>query len=237
LPVRATGAQLIPIVQPQLSIPLIAMSLRLDASGGLDAPAPAQLDFRLGGDMARITKQMAATQPRDVFERSAKESFGKNLSWIRFKDVTWSDEGDGRMRLSFTGAADVDWVENADVGAREFRLPFASTPAAPYARREPGPNADAPYKVEHPFYVHGIVEVLLPEGGRGFTIRGPNFSEVLGGVEVGREARIVNGVAIFEDSIRSRLPEVSAAEAMSANAAFRRLIAQPQIIRAPGRPG
>lgn len=233
LPVRAQGAELVAVRQGPLTVPMMSATIRLDATGAMDAAAPARIDVRLGGDAARSLRQAAASQSRDTFERGARESFGKTFNWIKISGVEWGDEPDGRMRLSFTGQGDMDWVENPDLGVREFRLPSAQTPGTVYPPREPGPNSDAPYLVQHPLFVESVTEVVLPGGGRGYTIRAPEVSEVVGGLEIKRKAEIVNGVARLASSTRSVAPEVSAAEAMAANATLRRLRAQPDLIRAP----
>ena len=132
-----------------------------------------------------------------------------------------------------TGQADIDWRKNPDLGVREFKLPGGVSPASPFARRDPGPDRDAPYAIVFPYYVRSITEVALPNGGQGFQVRGPNDTEAVGGYELKRSSTLEAGVARFVSEGRSVTQEIPATEAESANRVLRRLAADESFVRAP----
>jgi hypothetical protein len=87
--------------------------------------------------------------------------------------------------------------------------------------------------VPFPFYVRAITEVVLPAGGKGFTVRGPSGKEMVGGMELSRAAGIEGGVARFVTDMRAVLPEIPAADAEAATRTLRRIASEDSLIRAP----
>ncbi len=75
--------------------------------------------------------------------------------------------------------------------------------------------------------------MVLPDGGKGFAVRGPNGAETVGGIELKRSSTIEGGVARFVSETRSLVPEIPAADAEAATRAMRRLAADDSLIRAP----
>ena len=78
-----------------------------------------------------------------------------------------------------------------------------------------------------------VTEVVLPGGGRGFTIRGPNGDQSIGGYEVKQSSVIEGQVARFSTQVRSLTPEIPASEIETANRGLRALAAQEFFVRAP----
>ena len=233
LPVRAAGAGLERIVQSPLERPSIETLVRLDASAGLDQPAPARIEVKFTGDAANSFRESFARLARDDAQRALRQSFQKSYSWLEVQGVDWVDDpATSSIRLVITGPADMAWRKNPDLGVREYKLPGAGQGAS-FPRREPGPNRDAPYAINFPSYTRSVTEVVLPEAGKGFTLRGPNDSQVIAGVELKRAAVLEGGVARFVSEGRSILREVPAAEAEPANKAFRLRAEDESLVRAP----
>ena len=139
--------------------------------------------------------------------------------------------GGGEFKI--TGKADLDWRNNADLGVREYRVVASSNRAVGFPRREPGPNRDAPFAGPYPLYSISTTEVVLPAKGEGFTVRGPNGTETVGGLELKRTSAIKDGVATFVVETRSLVPEIPASEAEAATRAMRRIAADDSLVRAP----
>jgi hypothetical protein len=233
LPVRPGGAGLERIVQSPLQRPLIDTLLRLDASAGLDQPAPARIEIKFTGDAANSFRESFARLARDDAERALRQSFQKSYSWIEVKTVDWVDDpASGSIRLVITGPADMAWRKNPDLGVREYKLP-GQAQGASFPRREPGPNSDAPFAVGFPNYTRSVTEVVLPQGGKGFTLRGPNDSQTIAGLELRRSAVLDAGVARFMSEGRSIQREIPAADAEAANKAFRLRSEDESLVRAP----
>jgi len=234
LPVRAGGADLEQIVVPPLGEPMIEAKMRFDASKGLDARAILAMSTRLTGDAANAMRQMVAVTPRADLERTFRQQMSGNMSWIEVEKIEWQDDAQNdAFEIRLAGTADLDWRKNPDLGMREYRVANSNTQAPGFPRREPGPNRDAPYAVPFPFFVRATTEVVLPQGGKGFTVRGPSGQETIGGMELVRASGITDGIARFTTDMRSLRPEISAADAETATRTLRRIAAEDSLIRAP----
>ena len=234
LPLRVEGAELERVTEPPLDRPQMVASIHLDASQGLDVAAPATIKMRLEGDAANAMRQMTARSAKPDLERGLRQTFSSTFSWIDLDDVTWQDEpGDG-FSLIMTGKADMDWRENPDLGVREFKLPGTGAGgAAVFPRREPGPNRDAPYALAYPMFTSSITEIVLPAGGRGFTVRGANADQLIGGYEMKQSSKVESGVARFSTDIRTVSPEIPSDQIEATNKALRAVGAQEYFVRAP----
>jgi len=123
---------------------------------------------------------------------------------------------------------------NDDVGLREYKFPGSgSGKAFTFPRREPGPNADAPYLTPFPTYSSAVLEVVLPNKGAGFSVKGSTWSGQVANAETIQTAELRDGVARFSQSSRSVGRELPFAEAEEANKVARRLAAEAEIVRAP----
>jgi len=234
LPVRTAGADLERIVVPPLEAPQIESKLRFDASKGLDTRAGVAMSTRLTGDAANAMRRMVAVTPRTDLERTFRQQMSAGMSWIEVERVEWQDDAQNdAFMIRLNGTADLDWRKNPDLGMREYRVVNANNQAPGFPRREPGPNRDAPYAVPFPFYIRATTEVVLPAGGKGFTVRGPSGQETVGGMELVRASAIDGGVARFTTDMRSLRPEISAADAEAATRTMRRIAAEDSLIRAP----
>lgn len=234
LPIRTAGSDLVEIVVPPLSEPMLEATTRFDASKGLDAPAPMQMVNRFRGDAANGMRQMVASVPRADLERNFRQQLSGSMSWVEVEKVEWRDDAaNDAFEIRMSGSADLDWRKNPDLNVREYRVTVSSNTSPGYPRREPGPNRDAPYAVPFPLFVRSTTEVVLPAGGKGFTVRGPTGKETVGGMELSRASGLTDGVARFTTDMRSLAPEIPAAEAEAAARAFRRIAAEDSLVRAP----
>lgn len=234
LPVRATGATLEPIEQSPLSKPDAEGVMRIDASAGLDKPAPVRAVMTLRGDKGLTLARMLEVAPRADVDRQFKQSFSAAYGWITLDRIEWSVSDAGETTMTMIGTADMEWRLNDDLGVREWRKPGsgAGRPTL-FPRREPGPNLDAPYATPFPTYNITTTEVVLPNGGAGFAIKGPTFEGRVANDQVSQLAEVKDGVARFVDSTRSLGREIPAADAEEVNKLRRRMAEQAQIVRAP----
>ena len=235
LPVNADGADLEPIKLLPLDAPQLEATLRYDASKGLDAPAGLTMTTRLTGDAANAMRQTVAASPRADLERTFRQRMSGDMSWVQVDKIDWTDDAaNDAFEITLTGAADLEWRKNPDLGVREYKVAGSNSNQAPgYPRREPGPNRDAPYAVPFPYYVRTTTEIVLPQSGKGFTVRGPSGKEQVGGMELIRSAAIDDGVARFTTDVRSTTPEISAADADAATRTMRRIAGEDSLVRAP----
>lgn len=234
LPVRAKGAELEEIKVPPLDEPAREIVMRFDASKGLEEPAPVSVVQRYRGDAANALRQAVATSPRADLERNLRQSLSRTMSWIELETIEWRDDVEhDAFEVRLTGKAELDWRRNPDVGALEYRVAVGNGRSGGFPRREPGLNSDAPFAVAYPSYVREVTEFVLPDGGSGFTIRGPNDETTVGGYQLRRSSSLKDGVARFVTESRSLLPEFPASEAPAATRTLRRLAQDDTLIRAP----
>lgn len=234
LPLRTAGATIEEIVQQPLARPDIEGLIRIDASGGLDKPAPTTLTMTFRGEQGLVMARALRTSPRADIDRLFKQQFSASNSWLTIEKIDFEVSPDGVGKVLLAGAAEMDWRMNDDVGAREYRFPGSGAgKATTFPRREPGPNADAPYATPFPVYMTGLTEIVLPAKGAGFSVKGANWSGRLANAETSRTAELRDGVARFTTSTRSLGRELPFAEADEANKVARRLASEAEIVRAP----
>lgn len=234
LPIRAGGAGLVEIEQPPLALPDSDLTLRIDASAGLDAPAPTRMTMIVRGDAARSMARMTEAASRSDVDRALKQGLSSSLSWIDFRTVDWSRADDGAMTLTLSGEADLDWRLNDDLGVREFRIPGTGEgQAKALPRREPGPHSDAPYAVTYPTFTRIVTEIVVPRAGAGFSVKGPNGEETVGGARIVQVSALSGGVARFERTTASQVREIPFAAAEETNRQLRKAASETKIVRAP----
>jgi transglutaminase-like putative cysteine protease len=234
LPLNAQGAELERIVQPPMDQPAMSFVMHVDGSKGLDGPAPMQMQIVYHGDMAIGLRTMAAMRTKDDLQKAALRSFARTLYWIQPKAIAWKDDPAGNnFELDFTGVADLDWRDNDDLHLKEFVLQGGATGSTAFPQRDAGSAQDAPFAVAFPMYITSRIEVALPGGGAGYSVRGVNVDQTLGGYEIKRSAVLDGGVARFLGSMKSLAPETTATEAQSANKQMRRFMQTQDVIRRP----
>lgn len=234
LPLRTAGATLEEIVQPPLAKPDTEGLIRIDATGGFDKPAPLTMSMTLRGDAGLALARALRTTPRADVERGLKQRFSASNSWMTIEKIDFDVSPEGVAKVVITGKAEMDWRMNDDVGAREFKFPGSgSGKATTFPRREPGPNADAPFATSFPAYSTSVTEVVLPNKGDGYAVKGSTWSGRAANSEIVRTAELRDGVARFSHSTRSVGRELPFSEAEEANKILRRLAGEAEIIRAP----
>jgi len=232
LPVAAPGAELTKIDQPPLDEPNVEVTTRIDASGGIDAPAPVHVEALYRGDAANYVQLVYQGMTRDNAQRVMRQYWTEQYTWLAPDKVGFAfDDRTGVMRLWMDGAGKLDWSANGSV--RDYHVDDSTLGWDANFAREPGPHADAPYAVAYPSYQKQTIVIALPDHGAGFSLEGaPDVDQVIAGVAYHRRSRIENGVATTESSSRSLTPEFPASAADAAATALRRLSDYDVVVRA-----
>jgi hypothetical protein len=233
LPVRAKGATLEKIVEPPINVPTVDTFMRLDASKGLDEKAAARVQVTWSGIYATSMRATLARSSRADFERVWRQQFSNMGGGFDIDNVSWRDDREkDTFTLQLDGEIDMTWHKNRDLGAREYRVSEGDSLRL-FPRREPGPNREAPFAVQYPAYTKSRTEIVLPDGGKGFSVRGLTGKERIGGYELERTAQIRDNTAVFTTEQRSVTPEISYADAQAANATIRDERDEETLVRAP----
>lgn len=221
LPVRAAGAGLERLVVTPVATPGAETRLRIDASAGVAAPAPARIDMLFRRDEAEQMRLILDNLPKDQAETYLRNYWSKQFSWLTVKSVGWRyDEAGGEEHITADGDAVLNWD---DGGAGRLRVIGSRFIDTFDSKRDPGPHQDAPYKIPYPYYSRYLTTLTLPAGGTGFKLDGKDYARTVGGVEVKRTTTIAGGVLTMDSTERSIVPEISVTEAIKAEAAFKAL--------------
>ena len=230
LPVAEAAAELVPMIAPPLAQPDEETIVRIDASGGLRAPAATQIETILRGDTAiamnAAMAQYVGQNRRQVLEQYWRERF----DYVTPERVDMKfDQTAGEVRITLAGAAAMDWDYN------QFEPSGMRVGYTPDFTRAPGAGSDAPFAVPHPFYDRTSFSVTLPEGFTAEQIKGENVDQVVAGVEYRRELAMQGNVFTGTRSIRSVAPEFAAADAAAAKQVLERLWDQRVFLNIPER--
>lgn len=208
LPLRPAGATLVRLQPEPAKTPMAAVAVRIDASAGIDKPAPFHVDAVFRGDGALALKLSLANLAPDDLDRALRSYWRKEFEFVEASKVSAVyDPPSGEERISMDGAAKMDWSNGgyeADGAVLGWRFD---------AHRDPGPHADAPFAVGFPSYDLRTETITLPDRGRGFTVWGDSFDRELAGYAFHRSARIDGGVFRLEASTRALKPEITLEQA------------------------
>ena len=233
LPIQDRGSALERLAPPPAEV-ADSLDIRLDATAGLDAPAPAHLEMVLHGDHATVMRLGLASLSSADRDKLWRTFWGQQYGWIEISRAgAVYDEAAGVERLTMDGAAAMSWGYNEDAGAREYETDGGHLGFKADFTREPGPNADAPLAVDYPAYVKATETILLPQGGAGFTIIGDPVDKTVAGEAFKRAGRLEGSVFTLQASTRSIAPEFPYADAPAAKIALRELADTVVMLRAP----
>jgi tetratricopeptide (TPR) repeat protein len=232
LPVQASGAELVKLEPADLDQAGFESLVRLDASSGLDAKAPAHVEHLLRGDTAVGWNLILTSAGRADAERALRDYWRGRLPWIDVKTADFAfDHAHRVMRLIMDGSATMDWAD--DGGVRDFQIADSSLGYDASFKREAGLRADAPFAVGFPSYNLWTVVITLPKGGAGFgLIEGGDVDQTVAGVRYQRHTRIEGGVVTMVASDRAVAPEFPASEADADAVKLHELAAHDVTVRA-----
>jgi tetratricopeptide (TPR) repeat protein len=234
LPVVAGGAALAPIEQPPLAAPTMTGSLRLDASQGLTAPAPAHVEIMWRGDQAPSVDRLIRSASASDLDTYQRNFWRQTYPWITIKHVSAAyDPATGEARMVMDGVAQLDWRVDDSGRGKRLQLTLAGLGRPADFKRDPGARMDAPYATPFPEYIAGEETVILPDGGRGYRLEGRDIDRVVGGVHYSRTTFIKDGAAVARTSTQALAPEFPANAAYTTQLGLADLAEEGVWVRAP----
>ncbi|ESQ80266.1 DUF3857 domain-containing protein [Asticcacaulis sp. YBE204] len=214
LPVKASGADLIRIEVPPPTLPLWDYSLTIDATKGLDIPAPTEGEIVLRGDTAIAIRQSAGAMMPSERDKVLRKYWKDEYDFIEPTTVSLTfDETTGDAHLRMTGKAKMAWRYTSKLGARRYETDGYSLGWTSDLARDDGPNKDAPIALDYPLYNRHSETIRLPYDGEGFTLDGENVDTTLSARHFRRQVKLDKGVFTMEASTRALQPEIALAEA------------------------
>jgi tetratricopeptide (TPR) repeat protein/transglutaminase-like putative cysteine protease len=231
LPIRLVGSELIALKRAPGAKPDRDVALDIDATGGLEAPAPVKGEMIIRGDAAMFPSLLAANMPPDQRDRMLK------MLWASYPvDVTSvttaRDAKTGETRLSMAGTAKLQWFPST-AGA-VYMPPGANLGWPANFKREDGLPKDAPYVVRgYPSASAFRLSLKLPMKGEGFKLTAPDIDKEAAGQTFFRRTNLQDGVLTMEVSTRALKPEFPASEAQAAAEALSQMASQRVFLTAP----
>ncbi|MBW8880041.1 MAG: tetratricopeptide repeat protein [Asticcacaulis sp.] len=224
LPMRPGGADLMAIDVPLPVQPLEETILKFDASAGLDVPAPAHVELVARGDAAiEMHNNLSAMAPDDL-DKALKEYWSKAYTWITVETVDSKfDPATGELRMIMDGKAKMDWSSPGNGRPRQYAADGDFLGGGFGLTRKPGPLADAPVTLTYPRSEKTVETIILPHGGKGFSIAGETVDKTLAGYVMKRELSLKNGVFTMEVSQHTVGREIPLAEANAAEPELTRM--------------
>ncbi len=217
LPMTTAGAALeaVPMLPPEK--PTEEMYFRLDASAGLDVPARTRIEKTLRGDEAVQFDAAYRAMATDAREEALKGYWKEDYKWIEPRKVSATfDPVTGEEKLVMDGVARMEWNAGSDGRSWRYQTDALLMGWGRGLNRDSGPHKSAPVIVGFPHYERTRQEIILPKGGKDFTIEGEPIDKTLGGTEFKRQVTLKDGVLTLDTSRRSLVPEISYKDAKAA---------------------
>jgi TonB family protein len=235
LPLSATVKGLEPIVVVDPVTPRSEWRLDLDARAGIDKPAKASASAIFRGDEAsfwRSTLSVMSKTNADFFLRS---TWTERHDWIKIDSVSWAFNAEtGDLRLEMNGSGSMDWNNSGEKRYDAYEADYATLGQTLTSKRIEALQSIAPIFVGRRFTATHQT-ILLPDGGRGFTLDGANIDTVVGGVRYRRTARLVGEKFDMSASTQSSEGELSYTDAIAADKATDELFKKRLFIDLPAK--
>jgi tetratricopeptide (TPR) repeat protein len=177
LPLRAGGADLIPMSQRDKAVPDMRMTATADHSAGIDLPQLFTVSMEVFGPAGAAVEAMADANDLDMRRRMAStmtERNGFEGGAVTSLDLTYDKEkAVGRIVIKGIAPSGFTWEDGKfvlDVTSNADDFDFNPNRAKPEWRA-------IPVATRGPSYVEIDASIILPREGAGFSLAGPQKQE------------------------------------------------------------
>lgn len=225
-----TGGKLVPIVPPPLTVPDTDVSVAIDATKGIYAPAPFKVDRTLRGDLAVTTYSLLSKLAPAQVDETQKQFWKGVYDYVTVKEAKYAfDKEKSELRLSMNGEAKIEWDDGW------FYVPNSNIAYEPDFERTAGIHRDAPYALGYPSFERSHVEIRLPPSYPSTLQKPPApVHETLAGVEYARTVTMKDHAIVLDRTERTISPEVGYKDALAAAARLKALSDEDVYLRVPG---
>ncbi|EGD58843.1 hypothetical protein Y88_0904 [Novosphingobium nitrogenifigens DSM 19370] len=232
LPLVDGNNALVRMVPPPSMVKLDDMSVRIDASAGVQASVPVEAELVLTGDVGASTNASIATLVGDnrqrAFEQLWKERLGATVE-VKSTAAHYV-QTDESLHLTMQGAIKMDWGKGGEYALQQASFGFADVDFSRHA----GPDANIPYAVPYPAYGGFKETIQLPKGLGVFHIGTEmEVNETVAGLALYRHAALQGDTFTIEKTVRAVSPEFPAADAVAAQARLRALAVRNAVLHMP----
>lgn len=233
LPIIADGADLELLTPEPLTEPTETVSLDLDASAGIDAPAPAKGEVRYRGEVA-ADKRLDYADMSAADRDTALRKFWRDIyDFVTPASVGMRDDPTtGDFILTMSGTAKMEWIE--DSGTRWYEVDRARLGWKFDIDRDAQLNQNAPFAFDYPDWWQNRETIKLPANGKGFRLQGGAVDRTIGGLYAFRRTvGITDGVMTMESDTRALTGELPADKAAQTRADMAELSQTGIYVRVP----
>ncbi len=197
LPLTREGHGLEPLTPRAPAQPYVESQMSVDLSAGIDKPAKIHRETILRGDIGRVLKlALTASSPTDR-DRALRDVLKGGRDWINPDTLDWSYDPKTATftgTLEGTGAPPFTSAAGTSSAVKDWFPVDDPVQTSADLRRATDYHKDAPYEVAYPNFSRDRIEIRLPDGGRGFTLRnGQAIDQETGSVRYTRTATLNGG--------------------------------------------
>jgi len=231
LPLEAQLPKLVALTPVPPTAPQSEMAFDLDARSGLDKPAKASGTLVYRGELASRTRMMLSMLAATDRETVLRKMWTGRFDFLTVSNVgSKIDEVTGDVTLSFAGTAEMDW-SGEDYGRKSYEADNARVGHYLKSKRDKDPDA-APVEVDDNYNAYRET-ILLPDGGKGFSLDGEAVDSTIGGVHYVRTVALKGERFEMTTMARNKAAEISYADAKAADDQVDELWKKRVFVRAP----
>lgn len=234
LPLRAGGADLMPMSQRDKAIPDMRVEIAADHSAGIDLPQLFTASFDVSGAAGAMVEAMADANDPELRRRIAStftERNGFEGGVLTSFDLSYDKENAvGRLVIRGVAPSGFTWQDGkfvVEVGSTVDDFGFNPNRARPEWR-------EIPVATQGPSYVEMDASIILPDGGAGFSLAGSERQE--GGFANTRfttSTSLLGSKASVHSAVWQRLGEIAPADIAEARRQALRIAASTTELVAP----
>ncbi|SIN93093.1 Tetratricopeptide (TPR) repeat [Parasphingorhabdus marina DSM 22363] len=213
LPLDLAGAELESIPLLPMSRPIENISIAIDASAGINFPAPYDISIVLRGpavdQLSTIKNTVSVEQYEELLQSFIMRYTGDQASVTRSEAVL--DGEAGTASITGSGLATMSW-SFAD-NRRRYSVDNYIGNTKLLRNRTKTEWKEIPYAMSYPGYYVRNFEMILPAAGKGFEFQGlAEVSDVIAGYEQARKTSLDDGKVTVSEYWRTARWEVPADE-------------------------
>jgi len=216
LPIKA-NAQLEPIPTVTVSKPMRESELVWDGSKGVtgELPFTGKLTLRYVAAAEARMRKATAQKPEDLVEYFENLMPGVDNDQMEIVDQT-DDEASGDYVVTFKGKAKIDWEEYEGMKGYRFTFDNDASRWDPDFDRKDGQFKDVSVQIDPGYWEREIESVVLPVGGKPFTVDAPALDENIAATHIWRTVKSDGSRITSVTDLRHIGGEISAEEARKA---------------------
>ena len=215
LPLRVSGASLVPIVSHADARPMVDVTINADESASVDIPSVFDATAVVRGQPAAMMTLAKSQLGQKEQHDAVSQFFQSVVGEAQFSSATiTTDAAAGTVTLAARGVVTTPWYTDERKMKRNISRAFDRIDFAP-DRGRPAWTA-IPVMTADPSGMRYRLRLRLPDHGVGYTIDGePDLKARLAGHDVARTMRLAVGYLTVDERIDAIGGEISAAQIAS----------------------